>query len=453
MTTPNPAAAGGFKTEQIAARVQAESAYRATCAKLGMPEAANVRPGGNVRQLHEGRKLVRKAINKARAEGGMVGELSPEQAQFFDHAGMLVAQIETMLDGADQEATGGAEHWRAQDGTLVPVLRGAEQIRAHYERRADGASEEVGLVDFLRGVAGQKTTQAVRNALSVGTDTAGGFSVPSLVMPSILEALAPVSSLLTAGAGIVPMSEGGKTFTTAAINALPTAAWRAENGSVSESDPTFRAVTATPRSLAFVVRVSRELLADSPNLEPALRQAIAQAFAKELDRAGLRGTGTAPEPRGILNVAGIQAVGNGANGASLATTAYTNLISAIQSLLAADAPMPTAAIMAPRSLTTLGGLLDTTNQPRQRPDLLSNMRFIPTSQIPVNLTVGTSNDCTEIYVANFSRLFFLMREQMSVQLLTERYADSGQVGFLCHVRADVVVEYPAAFAVITGVRA
>ena len=443
-----------FKNEQIAARVAAETGYRATCAKLGLPDAANVRPGGTVRQLHEGRKLVRQAINKLSAEAP-VGDWTPEQAQFYDHAGQLVAQIETMLDEAERDGSGarGAEQWRLQDGSTLPVLRGAEQIRSHYERRAADAGEEIGLADFFRGVAGQKTTTAVRNALSVGTDTAGGYSVPSLVMPSILEALAPASSLITAGAGIVPVTDGAKTMTTAAINALPTAAWRAENGAVSESDPTFRAVTATPRSLAFMFKVSRELLADSPNLEPALRTAIAQAFAKELDRAGLRGSGTAPEPRGVLNVAGIQSVTNGANGASLATTAYANLISAVQALLSADAPMPTAAIMAPRSLTTLGGLLDTTNQPRQRPDLLSGMRFIPTSQIPVALTVGTSTDCSEIYVADFSRLVFMMREQMSVQLLVERFADSGQVGFLCHVRADVVVQYPAAFAVVTGVRA
>jgi hypothetical protein len=34
----------------------------------------------------------------------------------------------------------------------------------------------------------------------------------------------------------------------------------------------------------------------------------------------------------------------------------------------------------------------------------------------------------------------------------ERYADSGQIGFVCHVRADVVVTYPSTLAVITGVR-
>src|SRR5262249_50430352 len=157
-------------------------------------------------------------------------------------------------------------------------------------------------------------------------------------------------------------------------------------------------------------KVSRELLADGVNIEQALQTAIAQAFAKELDRAGLRGSGSAPEPRGILNTSGIQSVTNTANGASLATTAYSNLISAVQALLAADAPTPSAFIMAPRSLTTLAGLLDSQNQPRQAPPLVGKVPFFATSQIPVNLTVGTSNDCTEIYAGDFSKVSFVVRE-------------------------------------------
>lgn len=443
-----------FKTQDIESRVKAETAYRTVCSKLGLADAAAVRPGGTVRQLRDGRKLARQAVNKMQAQAGLIDAWSEEDHLAISHGAALVAAIDAMLDDADDDGQPSGDRWTLSDGRIINVLRTPEQIRSHYARREQlNDAESIGLADFFRGVAGHKSTPAVRNALSVGTDTAGGYSVPSLVMPTILEALAPASSLLSAGAGLVPLEDGAKTFTTAAINALPTAAWRAENGNVSESDPTFRGVVATPRSLAFFFKVSRELLADSPNMDQALRIAIAQAFAKELDRAGLRGSGTAPEPRGILNTSGIQAVTNGANGASIATTAYANFVSGAQALLAADAPMPTAAIMAPRSLTTIGGLLDTTNQPRQRPDLLRDVRFLTTSQIPTNLTVGTSTDCSEIYMGDFTRMAFMLREQMSVQLLVERFADAGQVGFLCHVRADVVLQYPAAFAVVTGVRA
>jgi HK97 family phage major capsid protein len=269
-------------------------------------------------------------------------------------------------------------------------------------------------------------------------------------MPGVLSALVPVSSLMQAGAGIIAMEEGAKTFTTAAVNAIPTAAWRAEAGALATSDPTFRAVVATPRSLAFTFKISRELLADGQGIEQALNIAIAQAFAKELDRVGLRGTGTAPEPRGILNTSGIQTVTNGAAGTALGS--YANIFSAVSSILAADAPMPTAAIMSPRSLVKLGGLADTTNQPLLVPSMLTSVKLIGTSQVPNNLTVGASTDCSEIYVGDFSNMYFAMRESVSVQMLHELYAGTGEIGFACHMRADVVLTYPAAFALITGVR-
>lgn len=103
------------------------------------------------------------------------------------------------------------------------------------------------------------------------------------------------------------------------------------------------------------------MLAVFTNIEAELSIAIAQSFARELDRVGLRGTGTAPQPRGLLNTSGVQAIGNGANGASL--TGYANFLSAVQAILNADAPMPTAAIMHPRSLVKRGGLIETVRRP------------------------------------------------------------------------------------------
>ena len=197
----------------------------------------------------------------------------------------------TSRNNAAQNATD--DGWRGNSGDLK-VLRTVADIRAHYADKGQAAASGFGnepmrLDDFVRGVAGMKTTAAVQAALSIGTDSAGGYAVPSILMPNILEALVPASSLLLAGAGIVPIDSGGKNFTTAALSTIPAAAWRAEGGAVSVSDPTFRAVTAVLRSLAFYFKLSRELLADAQNMGAALNIAITQAFAKEIDRAGLRG--------------------------------------------------------------------------------------------------------------------------------------------------------------------
>lgn len=327
----------------------------------------------------------------------------------------------------------------------MKVLRSAQDFRNHYQ----SSDAPVALSSFMRGVAKMKTTPDAMRSLSLGTDAAGGYAVPHAVMPQILEALVPASSLLAAGAGIVPLGEA-KDFTFAAVDTIPVASWRNEGGAVSESGPTFKNIVVTPRSLSFVVKVSRELMMDGRNIDPALQQAIAQAFAKEIDRVGLRGLGVAPEPRGLLNTVGINTVSNGAAGAVLA--GYANLFSAVQSILQADSGMPTAAIMAPRSRVKLGALADTTGQPLQVPTMLKDVKLLSTSQIPVNLTVGASTDCSEIYVGDFTKMIYGMRETLSIQLLDEAYALTGEIGFLCHARVDVAVLYPKAFALVTGVR-
>lgn len=362
------------------------------------------------------------------------------------------------LEVEDAHVKIAARPMRSDDAELpadpvgVKVLRTPKQFHAHYAARAEGADKDVTLTDFVRGVAGLKTTPAAIKALGVGTDTAGGYTVPSVVMPSILSALVPASSLLQAGAGVVPMDFGAKSVTTAAVSTVPAAQWRLEHGAVAESEPVFRAVVGTPQSLAFYFKISRELLADANNIEVALRTAIAQAFAKELDRAGLRGSGTAPEPRGLLNTTGVNIVNHGsANGATL--TDYAPLLTGMGTMLAADAPMPSAAICAPRTLIKWAGLADTTGQPIRKPEIVQNLPILATSQVPINLTAGTSNDCSEIYMGDFTRMNFLMRENVSIQRLGELFAGTGEIGFVCHVRADVLVSYPKAFTVIKGIRA
>lgn len=108
--------------------------------------------------------------------------------------------------------------------------------------------------------------------------------------------------------------------------------------------------------------------------------------------------------------------------------------------------------MAPRSLVTLGGQLDTTGQPLEVPPMLRGMQMIATSQIPINLTVGGSTDCSEMYLGTFENLVFMLREAPSIQVLNELYAATGEIGFACHARVDVAVLRPTVFAVVTGVR-
>lgn len=211
----------------------------------------------------------------------LVGDLNKAFANFKEKHESDVSVLQKAVDdmaiqrAADQ--MGGNSKATAEapaDG--VRAMRTHAEFQAHYGKGAGAreVNDAVPLSEFMRGVAGMKTSESAIKALSEGTDSAGGYSVPNIVMPRILDAMVPASSLLQAGAGFVPLDKGAKTATTAVTDTLPVAAWRDELGSIAESDPTFRAVVATPRSLACIVRISRELLADGVDIDRAIRAAI-----------------------------------------------------------------------------------------------------------------------------------------------------------------------------------
>lgn len=374
------------------------------------------------------------------------------------YLGSLTNLVETQIDPESKDGrmnrTDNSYALRDKNGGRIGTVLTPDAMATPQDIAARlnmGAPGDASLGDFFRGVAGMKAPESIRNALGEGTDSAGGYLVPGVLMPSILSALVPASSLLQAGASVAILSADADTYTIAGVNSIPTAGWRSEHGNVAESDPAFRAITVTPRSLAFRFKVSRELLQDAPNLERALPQIIAQSFAKEMDRAGLRGSGTAPEIRGLLNTTGVNAVTNGANGASL--TNYARLLYAARVIKEANAPTPNAVITSIREEEKFANFADTTGQPLRRPDAIAGWKFVTTSQIPTNLTVGTSTDCSEMYVGDFSQFVYFMREGVSIQRLNELYAATGEVGFVCHARVDVAALHPSAFSIITGVRA
>jgi len=355
-----------------------------------------------------------------------------------------VSAIEKQLELDATKAAYGQMH--GTDASKV------SKFQAHYAAKPDyqASQEPVTTADFLRGVAGMKTTDAVRAALSTGTGSAGGYSVPSRLAPAILDQLQNQSATLRAGARI-ELIDAASTYTFAATDTLPTAAWRLESGNVAESDPGFRAVVAAPKSLAFFFKCSRELLQDGQDLDRALNVAIGQAFAKAIDAAGLIGSGTNPEPRGIANTVGVHAISNGTNGASLTT--YAKILEAVGAIMTSDHAQPTALIAPHRDVLKFAGLADTLGQPLNKAPILSAMQMIGTSRLPTNLTVGSSTDCSQLILGDYSELVYVTRENLTIGRLNENFALTGQVGFVCHARVDVGVLRPKAFAVVSGVKA
>ncbi|MGB3316839.1 MAG: phage major capsid protein, partial [Albidovulum sp.] len=321
---------------------------------------------------------------------------------------------------------GGGEDAREVAFALAPEQRFTSWAQARSTRDEYGG---LSLGGYLRSMVVGAKTDVERRALAEGTDSAGGYTVPTDLSARLIDLLRGASVVTQAGAQTVPLTSDTNVIAKLASDPVP--AWRAENASVAESDPTFSAITLAPKSLAVFTKVSLELMQDSINLEAQLPVILAAAMAQELDRVALLGSGTAPEPTGIANTAGI---GTTAVGAAL--TGYGNLLTARTGILTANAGPISAIILHPRDEGTLSGLTDTTGQPLMAPKVIADTPMLTTTKIAVDGGVGT--DESTIFAGNFRHLLIGIRQDIRVELIkTTTYASNLQYTLIAHMRADV----------------
>ena len=92
------------------------------------------------------------------------------------------------------------------------------------------------------------------------------------------------------------------------------------------------------------------------------------------------------------------------------------------------------------------GMVDTQYNPVRMPDVLADTPWLVTNVIP-SFTRGTmTSRATDVFAGDFSQVLIGQRIGLEVRVLTERYAENGQVGLLAYWRGDVQVARPAALA-------
>jgi HK97 family phage major capsid protein len=343
-----------------------------------------------------------------------------------------------MTDGEAQPAG-----YRGSEPEVAYALR-PEQRMADLQRGRAGVEGYNGLTlgRYFRSMVVGAESDVERRALTEGTDSAGGYTVPTPLSDELIDLMRAATVAIRAGARTVPLTSD--TNYVAKVASDPVPAWRAEGGLVAEGDPTFSRVTFAPKSLAVIVRASRELIEDSLNIATMLPQIIAAAMAQELDRVAFFGSGTGNEPRGLTKTAGISTVAAGG-----ALTGYGRLIQARTAVLSANAPGITSYVLHPRDEGKLAGLVDGQGQPLNMPPAIAQVPMLTTTAVPTNGGVGVNE--SSIVTGHFPHLLIGIRSAIRVEVLRERFADTLQYGFLAHMRADIAVEQPGSFCTITGI--
>ncbi len=331
--------------------------------------------------------------------------------------------------------------WVDERGSAVRVLGRADRF-------AETSGEGIALGDALRAMVTGARTDFERRAMSTGVDSAGGYTVPAELSRQFIDRMRARSVVNQAGARTVPMSSS--TLAIAKLTGDPAVAWRAENGAVAESDPTFGRVQFEAKSLSCIVKVSRELFADTVNAGAMIEQALVAAAALELDRAAIYGDGTNDSPTGVINTAGINEVSMGTNGAAL--TGYNPLLDAIYELELDNVERVTAGIMHPRTGLALAKLVDGNGNPLVEPRMSADVPRLKTTAAPINETQGTATNCSSVVYGDYRHLLIGMREDIGIRLLSEVFAGHGQIAMLLHMRADIQLSWASAFTRLKGIK-
>jgi len=141
--------------------------------------------------------------------------------------------------------------------------------------------------------------------LVVGTDTAGGNTVATNLLPgSMIEMLKNMMVLNRLGAQTLDGLVGD--IAIPKKTGAATAYWVAENGAPTESQQTIGQVTASPKTVGAYTDYSRKLLLQSSiAVEQFVIRDLMEQLAIEIDRAGLYGSGAYEQPLGISGTTGI----------------------------------------------------------------------------------------------------------------------------------------------------
>lgn len=302
--------------------------------------------------------------------------------------------------------------------------------------------------------SGEMLIRAITSASGIGA-----AATPPEYASTFWDRLVPESVLLASGVQVISTTRDSLILPR--LTADPTAAWTAEAGTITASDPNADTVTATPRKLAALVRASNESLADaSPSIGEAINRTLARSLALSFDLGGFTGSGTAPTIRGLANVAGIGTVSSGANGAT--PTTLDIFADGIGTVVEANANA-SVIVMHPRTWRTLSKikevsgssvpvLLGTGAAGQTVPRSLYGVPVLLSAQLPINETQGTSSDCSSVFVYDASQVVVVRRQDLAIEVDRSVYFTSDETAVRAVLRVDLVVPNPAAVVRITGIR-
>lgn len=361
-----------------------------------------------------------KAFLDAKAKDGAFA--SAEDAATYDRMEQEVMDLGKQIDRLERQAAIDAELAKATSTPITNQPNG----KADGDSKQGRASDEYKRA-FWNGMR-NKMSYEVQNALSIGTDSEGGYLVPDEYERKLVQSLED-EVFFRSLANVIKTSSGDRKIPI--VTSKGEAAWIDEGGQFPESDDSFGQTSIGAYKLATMIKVSDELLNDSVfNIENYISKEFARRIGTKEEEAFFVGDGKG-KPEGLFGSADL-----GVTAATVNIT-FDDVMDLFYSLRAPYRKKATwllndSTVKAIRKLKDGNG--NYIWQPSVRdgePDRILNRPYRTSIYVP-ELADGNR----VMAFGDYSYYWIADRQGRSFKRLNELYATTGQVGFLACERVD-----------------
>ena len=356
---------------------------------------------------------------------GANGLMSAEDAATYDRMEAEVVDLGKEIDRLERQAVIDAELAKA---TSTPITN-KPNAQVAGETKTGRATDEYKRA-FWNNMRNRNSYE-IQNALSIGTDSEGGYLVPDEYEKKLVGALED-EVFFRSLATVIKTSSGDRKIPI--VTSKGEAAWIDEGGQFPESDDSFGQTSIGAHKLATMIKVSDELLNDSVfNIEQYISKEFGRRIGTKEEEAFFIGDGTG-KPIGIFNK-----TGGAETGVTAASTGITfdDVMDLYYSLRAPYRNKATW-ILNDSTVKAIRKLKDGNGnyiwQPSVRegePDRILNRPYRTSIYVP-ELAAGNR----VMAFGDYSYYWIADRQGRSFKRLNELFATTGQVGFLASERVD-----------------
>lgn len=374
-------------------------------------------------------------LEEHRGENGLVASDAVEQ---YDRMAQEVKDLGAEIERLEQQAQVDAQ---LAAPTSRPVS-GKPMIMTE-ERAATKTGTKEYTEAFWNMIRNRGNYGEVHNALSVGEDSEGGFTVPDEFERKLVEALEG-NNIFRGMATVIRTSSGTRKIPIA--EDAGEASWIDEGEEIPESDTTFGQTMLSAYKLGTMIKISNELLNDSAfDLASYIARRFGVRMGNAEERAFITGDGVG-KPLGLLDDAGAKV------GVTAAKTTTISFDEVFQLYYALKAPYRKKAEFLCNEALVLQLMTIKDNNGNYiwkpgldigKPDTLLN-RPLKTSAFMPEVAAGNK----VMAFGDYSYYWIADRQNRTFRRLNELYARTDQVGFLTTQRVDGKLILPEAVQVL-----